>query len=137
MNKYKEYLIGFLVAIVVFVGSSEFQKSNNREEALRDLNSSYSKITNPASKNALLIKTNTIIGENQSWFSLNNSRADEAGPDTSYGDGCEPFSNDWVCNLRNDEDPVGTVTTEEVVDVWLWFNPTTGSWVSGGDGDDR
>ncbi|MBP9822249.1 MAG: hypothetical protein KBC81_02295 [Candidatus Pacebacteria bacterium] len=110
----REFWIGFLVAVVVFVGLIELQKSNNRAAALSDLNSKFSKITSPTARAALVIRDEAIIKANKSWFSFYNSSAMMASPDEEEVDNkCRGNATDWTCNLRNDRELIGSVTGSE------------------------
>ncbi len=126
-------VLAVIITAAVFVVGGEVARSHNRSQAVSYLNMEYPKLKTNAEKQALLVKTNTIVATNRSWFSFSNSSANQASDDASYGDGCEPGSTNWICNLRNDPDPTGNVTTDESWDsVWVWQDPTTGEWHDGG-----
>jgi len=73
--KNKQFWLGLVVAILIFVTVTEISKSSNRKVAIEDLNSGYSTMTTDANRQALIMKYDTIIAENQSMFSFFNSKA--------------------------------------------------------------
>ncbi len=95
MFKNKQFWMGFLLAVVVMVALGEIQRSNNRADAVSDLNTEWSTLKTDAARTEALKKADIIVGQNMSIFNFSNSHADEGGKEPEeYGGGV----NDWSGN---------------------------------------
>ena len=121
MLKSKEFWIGFLVAVVVFVALGEIQRSNARSEALTTLNSQWPTLKTDESKLAAIVAANAVIIENKSIFDFSNSSADEDGDEPlPMEDGNQP--------LLGPRARQAIVETFEVYHLEYLENKGTSSW---------
>ncbi|MBP9822250.1 MAG: hypothetical protein KBC81_02300 [Candidatus Pacebacteria bacterium] len=123
MLKSKEFWIGFLVAVVVFVGLGELQRGSNRAAALSDLNAKWATLKGDSQKDIALTWATSVMFQNKSWFDFSNSSADEGDGE---GDG-EKRPREYGMEFWNRVSPV----VPSVMTGWGWFNPDTGAWVEG------
>lgn len=102
-----------LVTIAAMTAISEMRKSEVRQQALERLGREFALQKDSKSRVALLIETNTILGQNQSLFGFSNSSAMEEGEPLLEGE--VDWSKWWVSGGDS-----SSVTTSET-----WHIPGT------------
>lgn len=138
MFKNKQFWIGFLVALVVFVGLGELQRSSNRAAAQDELNQAWPTLKNNSEKVAVMMTARTVFAQNKSWFLFSNSSADGETDEFARYEGGDLCSNGSLDCFNGPPNP--SVATEwawelpssNVTSSWVWSNPVTGEWEIGG-----
>lgn len=138
MLKNKQFWIGFLVALVVFVGLGELQRSNNRAAAEDELNQAWSTLKNNSEKAAAMMTARTVFAQNKSWFLFSNSSADGGAEEYANYDGGELCNNGSLdcfkggLNPNVETDWTWELPSSNVESSWVWADPVTGEWQIGG-----